>query len=86
MAAKRVISQCGQQSHVLSKLLKRNGIQSYLIGLSGHVVTGALVEIEQVIMDADYGIFIPIGIDEIQDVDIEYYYSKLTNIYTDSVT
>ncbi len=47
---------CNQVSYILSRVLRENGIDAFVYGLNGHVVTVFLEGNSQFIADPDYGI------------------------------
>ncbi len=57
---------CSQQAIVLDNLLKTQGIESTIIGLSGHVVNEVLVDEGWMILDPDYNVSIGFSLRELE--------------------
>lgn len=56
----RGVGLCSQFAILLDEILEENGYQSSLVGLDGHVVVQAHNLLgERVVLDPDYGVFIP---------------------------
>lgn len=80
-AIERGVGLCSEHAIIISEILKEKGIDSKIIGLDGHVVAMALInksDDQWWILDADYGVVIPHGIDEIEHNPsmIEPYYAQ----------
>jgi glycosyltransferase involved in cell wall biosynthesis len=69
-AIERGIGLCSQQAIIMSEILMKKNIPSFITGLSGHVVLRAQVDEnrdEWWVLDPDYGIIIPYDIDFIEN-------------------
>jgi hypothetical protein len=65
-AIERGVGLCSQQAIIVSEILLKKNIPSFIIGLSGHVVLRAQVDAnrdEWWVLDPDYGVVIPHDID-----------------------
>lgn len=68
-ALERGVGLCSQQSIVSSELLEQSGIETNIVGLSGHVVVAARVsgaEERWWIFDPDYGVLIENSLSELE--------------------
>ena len=66
-AIERGLGLCSQHAIIVSGILNEAGIQTKMIGLSGHVVATANVGDDKwIILDPDYGVNIPFSIQEIE--------------------
>lgn len=65
-ALQRGVGLCSQQAIALHGLLKMFGIQSRVLGLNGHVVCIVLVQDRWIVADPDYGVVVPIAIEELE--------------------
>jgi hypothetical protein len=67
-AIERGVGLCSQHAIIVSEILNKNGINSKMIGLSGHVIATAEVKDNKwIILDPDYGVNVPFDIKEIED-------------------
>lgn len=69
-AIERGVGLCSQHAIIVAEILRDKGINSRIIGLSGHVVAAARVEDERGkwwTLDADYGVVIPHSPEELED-------------------
>ncbi|MCC9625664.1 hypothetical protein LPB41_28655 [Thalassospira sp. MA62] len=59
---------CSQVSLAVTDYLQDMGVQSYVLGLNGHVVSvvGSLADGQEYIVDADYGVLVPYSRAEIE--------------------
>jgi len=57
---------CSQQAIALHGLFDLFGIQSRVRGLDGHVVCAVLVDGKWIVYDPDFGVVVPIDLDEIE--------------------
>ena len=95
-AIKRGVGLCSQHSIILSEILKKNNIDSKIVGLAGHVVVMANIDKDKNlwwVLDPDYGVVIKHSIGQIErdpKIITDYYYEngyseeetiKLINIY-----
>jgi hypothetical protein len=54
---------CSQASLIAEDFLRENGIEAHAYGLGGHVVTRVFTERGERIVDADYGVVLPFGVE-----------------------
>ena len=67
-AIERGLGLCSQHAIIVSEILNEAGIQSKMIGLSGHVVPTAKISDDKwIILDPDYGVNIPFSIQEVEE-------------------
>ena len=65
-ALQRGVGLCSQQAMALHGLLKMFGLQSRVLGLDGHVICIVLVDYRWIVADPDYGVVVPIAIEELE--------------------
>lgn len=66
-ALRRGVGLCSQVSMVASAVLQRNGFQSAMVGLDGHVIATARADDGQwYVLDPDYGVIMPYDIATIE--------------------
>jgi hypothetical protein len=86
-ALERGVGMCGQKSTALVGFLREEGIDAHIIGLEGHgLVTVELERDSSALLDPDYGVYIPMGIDEIRskpDLIPIYYDSGVRRLVPD---
>ena len=77
-ALQRGVGLCSQQAMALHGLLKMFGIESRVMGLSGHVICIVHINEKWIVADPDYGVVLPIDISKLeQDPSLAYpYYGK----------
>ena len=69
-AIARGVGQCNQQAMIMAQLLERQGIESRVVSLTGHVVAMARVDEESDtwwVVDPDYGVVVKRSISEIEN-------------------
>ncbi|MDN3493748.1 hypothetical protein [Winogradskyella bathintestinalis] len=81
LALERGVGLCSQHSIILSEILKKNNIDSKIIGLSGHVVVMANIDKKNSqywVLDPDYGVVIEHSISQIEKEPeiIRMYYAQ----------
>ena len=82
LALKRGIGLCSQYSKIICEIFDKHEIESYYIGLEGHVVCEAKVDTKLHVCDADFGIIIPHSLKFIEnnlDTVKHYYISSGIN-------
>jgi len=76
-AIERGVGLCSQHAIIVSEILNKNGINSKIIGLSGHVIaTSDIKNNKWIILDPDYGVNVPFNIKDIEenpDIIAPYY-------------
>lgn len=79
-ALERGVGLCSQQTIILVRALRQNGVPAAIVGLDGHVVAMARVGPgHDILLDPDYGVVVPHSIAEVQgDPEIvrPYYAAK----------
>jgi hypothetical protein len=76
---KRGIGICGDASMIASQLLSKAGIKNKIVSFPKHVVVAVeLKSGEEIVIDADYGVVVPIAIEKIQQqpLQTEKYYAE----------
>lgn len=68
-AIERGVGLCSQHAIIVAEILREKGIASAIVSMPGHVVATARVDDarnEWWVLDADYGVVLPYGIDDIR--------------------
>jgi hypothetical protein len=81
---------CSQQAFVVGTLLSRSGFQAKTVGLEGHVVLTVFADNEWLVVDPDYGVVVPFGLEAAEKSPqlIRFYYrhtpdvEKIVDFYT----
>lgn len=66
-AIERGFGLCSQHALIVAQALERGGVESRLHGLAGHVVADAMIDGSWWIADADYGVVMPLSIEQLED-------------------
>lgn len=75
-ALERGVGLCSQYALVASQIMEENGIDSKVVGLSGHVITMAEVNEQWYVVDPEYNVIIPYSLDVVArdpEMIAEYY-------------
>jgi hypothetical protein len=83
-ALERGVGLCSQQAMAMTAILNENGVKAEMIGLDGHVILRAKVDVDTwYTADPDYGVVLPFDISEIENdpsVIIPYYNNMKTTL------
>jgi hypothetical protein len=75
-ALERGVGLCSQYALVASQIMEENGVQTKMVGLSGHVLTMVSINDKWHIVDPEYDVVIPYSLEELETAPhiIEEYY------------
>lgn len=76
---KRGIGLCGDASMTLSQILDKHSIDNTILTYPGHVLVSTNIDNNNLILDADFGVIIPLSI---QDANEQYQYAA--SLYADA--
>jgi hypothetical protein len=73
----RGIGICGEVSMLMHQILMENNIDANIVTFPGHVVVSSVFDGEEIILDPDFGVTVPFGLDKINAS-----YSEAAKLYT----
>ena len=70
---RRGVGICGDASIAMSQLLDKQSIPNQIISFPGHVVVSAIVGNKEWVFDPDYGVVLPISLDQLNQTPTQVY-------------